>query len=369
MTVRLAPASQGIAHRSIEKILETVLSDDDVELPSCVLIDEPAEDWRRHAALLPVEERRRSVIAASSDGSLMEAVRYEIGGALWLPASTPSMEVACEAASNRDRGPCAPIATRGVLQSLVAEAVDLWAVGWWPRSVWHRQEGSQRLFECLTDIAMRLGCVPAILPEAVLVVAGRGREAVEEACREAAVGSWGFVCPPDAVNLAGSLRPDTIAGRVEDLLVTVEERDRVEREGPPAALPVLEISTGEKIGRWSPRRDGLPGGRGWMASPSEAHPDGRYWDLVAEDGTRTEVAEIDSAFDQRPEDRTAVRVPGFIGAQLRRGSPAGLLVERWATQQARAGRPLWVPSADSEAVRFLLGLPGPIWVDGSGVPR
>jgi len=35
----------------------------------------------------------------------------------------------------------------------------------------------------------------------------------------------------------------------------------------------------------------------------------------------------------------------------------------------RRGLPLWVPNVDSIALRFLLGLPGTLWVDGPAVPR
>ena len=66
--------------------------------------------------------------------------------------------------------------------------------------------------------------------------------------------------------------------------------------------------------------------------------------------------------------QSVIRAPGFVGAALRRGSPAGLLIEGLARHGSRAGRPIWVPSVDAEGVRFLLGLPGPIWVDGPGVP-
>ncbi len=247
---------------------------------------------------------------------------------------------------------------------------ELWAVGWNPRSFWHRQVGSDRLIACLTGIAARLGCVPAILPDPILVVAGRGREDIEQACRDGSALDEGAVpVSPAVVIVAAAQRQGIIDGRVDDLLVGVAERARGGDGGPGKALPVLEISTGERIGWWSFTHDAGSGGPGWQAVPSGAVPDGRCWEIVAEDGSRTAVEEIESEYGSENEGQAVVRIPGFLGAQLRRGSPAGLLVERWATHQARAGRPLWVPSVDAEGVRFLLGLPGPVWVDGPGVPR
>ena len=367
--VQLAPPAKGHGHQAIERILETLLSDGN-PLPPCVLIDDSSETWRRHAALLPVEVRRRSVIAASSEASLIDAVRFEIGGASWLPASTPSMETACETAVTHDRHECAPIATRGVLETLVAETAELWAVGWWPLSFWNRQVGPRRLFAPLTVIAARLGCVPAILPGPVLVVAGRERAAVEEVCRDVSIFEGGAgPCPPAVVNLAVDLRSDATADQVEDLIAVVAQSGREEQRSTDSALPVLEMSTGEKVGWWSMTHETVAGGSGWIAHPSAAEPDGGCWEIVAEDGSQTTVVETTSLRDQERAEQAVIRVPGFIGADVRRGSPAGLLVERWAKDPSREGRPIWVPSVDSDGVRFLLGLPGPIWVDGPGVPR
>jgi len=367
--VQLAPPAKGLGHQAIERILETILSDGN-PLPPYVLIDDPKEPWRRHAALLPVEERRRSVIVASSEASLIDAVRFEIGGASWLPASTPSMETACETAATHDRRECAPIATWGVLETLVAETAELWAVGWWPLSFWNRQVGPRRLFTALTVIAARLGCVPAILPGPVLVVAGHERAAVEEVCRDVSIFEGGAgPCLPTTVNLVADLHSDNTADRVEDLLAGVTQSDWGEQQLTGSALPVLEMSTGEKVGWWSLSHETVAGESGWIAFPSVAEPDGGCWEIVAEDGSRTMVVETTTLHDQENAKQAVIRVSGFIGAQLRRGNPAGLLVERWAKDPSREGRPLWVPSVDSEGVRFLLGLPGPIWVDGPGVPR
>ena len=327
MMTRLVPASESVAHQAIERILETVLSDDGPP-PSCVLIEGTGDRWQRHAALLPVEERRRSVIAASSEAGLMDAVRCEIGGATWLPASTLSMETACEAAVTNDRKPCAPIATLGVLENLIEETSEMWVVGWWPQSFWRRQVGPRRLCACLTVIAERLGCVPAILPGPVLVVAGCDHEAIEDVCRDASsIDGREVPLPPGVVCRDVALRSDNAVDRVEDLLAGVYEGVRGDRVSPREVLPVLDLFGGERIGWWCLSHLTVAGRRGWLACPSEVEPGGGCWEVAAEDGTRTRIVEITTGYGRQSEEQPVIRVPGFIGAELRRGSPAGLLVE------------------------------------------
>lgn len=366
--IRLAPASEGVAHQAIERILETVLGDDNPP-PSCVLIEGPGDTWRRHAALLPVEDRRRAVVAAFTESCLIDAVRFEIGGASWLPVSTPSIEMACEAAVLGDRRECAPKATRGVLEILVADATRLSAIGWRPRSFWSRQVGSRRLCAALTEIANRLECVPAILPGPVLVATGCDRAAIDAVCREFSSAEKAAIqMHPEILDLSRVLKTADPTHRVEDLLECVGQGGDAEVDSLAAVQPVLNLATGERVGSWSLSEEGSMVGSGWVATPSENRPDGGGWDLESADGSRTIVVECMSLDDQENSEEKVIRVPGFIGAELRRGSPAGLLVERWAKHPAREGRPIWVPSVDVGAVRFLLGLPGPIWVDGPGVP-
>ena len=54
---------------------------------------------------------------------------------------------------------------------------------------------------------------------------------------------------------------------------------------------------------------------------------------------------------------------------MRAGTPAALLVARLADAADRRGLPLWIPNVDGEGLRFALGLPGTLWVDGPAVPR
>ena len=366
--VELLPWVESVAHRAIEGVLETLLNDDR-PLPPWVFVDDGGGSWRRHATLLPVEERRRSVLAASSEASLYDALRFEIGGASWLPISTPSMEAACEAAATYDRGEIAPMATRGVVEVALADATDLCAVGWWPQSFWNRQVGSDRLFSWLTVIADRLGTHPVILPGPVLVVVGRGQAEIEAALVEDVESRpSAFPAPPTIVDLSTILRSTDRRGLVEAVLAAVVGENRGEQAGDDLTLPVLEIPSGRRVGRWSPSPEATADGPGWLAVPVRDSLEGGSWRLVGEDGSSETVVESISPSDQEGGEQMVIRIPGFIGAEVRRGSPAGLLVERLARLATRVDRPLWVPSVDAEGVRFLLGLPGPIWVDGPGVP-
>ena len=366
--VELLPPAPGLAHKAIENMLKA-LRKADTQLPPWVLVEDGGDAWQRHAGLLPVEDRRRSVIAASSEASLADAIRFQIGGATWLPVSTASLELACEAAATGDRGKVAPMATRGVVEAALADATELSVVGWLPRSFWNRQVGSDRLSSWLSEIAGRIKCVPVILPGPVLVIVGCERAEIEAVWSDdGEVGSSLFSAPPTIIDLLAADHPKNHRIEVEDVLAGIVGEGRGEPSHVDGSLPVLEIPSGLRVGCWSPSPRAKRRESGWLAVPAEQCHDGSCWILVREDGSSEIVVDSISPSDQEVADQSVIRVPGWIGAELRRGSPAGLLVERLARHEARAGRPLWVPSVDAEGVRFLLGLPGPIWVDGPGVP-
>jgi len=366
--VRLAPTADGVTHRAIETILEK-LGSDDQPLPDIVLVDDGAQGWRRHAASLPAEERRRAVVAALSESCLVDAVRLEIGGALWLPASMASMEVACEAAAHGRRDAAAPVATRGTVETVIAGARGLWAVGWWPQPFWSRHLGTRRPLELLTVMADRLECVPCVPPGPVLLIADRDRAEIETATVEAAASEGSMVeIPPAIVDLTGSLGAADAGSGVERVLSAVYAGADREREAPAVILPVFELPGGGRVGAWSPSRTARGDGHGWLATPVADDRGGERWQLVGEDGSTEIVADSTSRIGDLPAAQPAIRVPGRLGAELRFGSPAALLIERAARDGGRGGRPLWVPSVDTAGVTFLLTLPGPIWVDGPGVP-
>lgn len=365
---RLTPPAESVAHRAIETILEN-LSNDGQPPPDCVLVDDGAGEWRRSAALLPVEERRCAVVAALSEACLIDAVRFEIGGALWLPASAASMEVACEAAANRRRAEIVPIATRGMVEAVIAGAGRLSAVGWWPQSFWNDLFGPGRLLGCLAAIADRLGCVPCVLPGPVLLVADGDRSEIGTARDdEASCDGSAVPIPPSIVDLSEFLASRDAETSVEDVLASVFGRRKGDLEPSGLVLPVFELPGGGRVGGWSPSMTARAECPGWLATPVPNDRGGGRWQLVGEDGSCEIVDDTFSSSDELMESEAVIRIPGRLGAELRLGSPAALLIERAARHDRRAGRPLWVPGVDTDGVAFLLTLPGPIWVDGPGVP-
>jgi len=364
MMVELLPPADSVGNKAIEGVL-TALAEEKVELPARVFVADGDDSWRRHAARLPVEDRRRSVVAAIDEESMVEAVRFEIGGAAWLPISTPAMESASASAVAGVQPNRAPLATRGILETVVDNATELLVVGWRPQSFWNRQVGSIRLCSLLTAIAECLDCVPAILPGPVLVVADRDQAEIE-AC--SAQSASALAAQPTILGVAAPLGGDGEGVRIDDLLAATVDEGGGEVERIGNTLPVLEMPSGRQVGRWAVSIAIAADGPGWLAVPEEGCRDGDRWQLIEEDGIRIMVVDSVSPTDRGDGERAVIRVPGWIGAEVRRGSPAGLLVDRLARHEGRGDRPLWVPSADAEAVQFLLGLPGPIWVDGPGVP-
>jgi hypothetical protein len=367
MMVELLPSAEGPAHGAIESVLENLRADN-TPLPARVFVDDGDRSWLGHAAVLPVEARRRSVLAAASEASLVDALLFEIGGALRRPVSTPSMEAACESAAGG--GTVVPMATQGVLDAMIDHGSRLMVVGWRQRAFWQRQVGSIRPIAWLVEIADRLARVPVILPGPVLVVSGRTPAEIEAVCSD----DWGgsasvpFLTPPRIDELPVKSFSKGRQFRIEDVLAVSTSGSVRLDDRPNPSFPVLEIPSGRRVGHWSLAPTAGTDEAGWGAFPMGHDEDGGCWELVREDGSSEVVRESTSLARDTVAGQTLIRVPGFAGAELRRGSPAGLLIEELAGHPGRAGRPIWVPSVDAEGVRFLLSLPGPIWVDGPGVP-
>jgi hypothetical protein len=253
---------------------------------------------------------------------------------------------------------------------VVASATELRLVGWCPRLLWRRQLG-RRLVDRLSLLAERLRCVPAILPFPVLLVADRSEAEVESAWREitddGGVGSPG---PPLVWDV-----PDAI-GRPEPALsltpvLEAMERERGREAGRKVPLqPVHELPSGCRVGWWTPDLSGEePPGQGWLAAPRAPTAVGHIWQLGTGHADWETIIDGVDLEDAASAAMPLLRVPGWLAADIGRGTPAGLLIERLARDGRRAGRPLWVPNVGFEGVQFLLSLPAPIWVDGPGVPR
>ncbi len=368
--VGLVPPGESRNHRVVESVLETLLAGNTV-LPPQVMIDDGDRSWQRYAAALPVEVRRRSALVTASDASLVDALSFEIGGAARLPVSTPSMEAACEAVSTLESRDVVPMATQGVLDALRSDLSELLVVGWRPQEFWRRQVGPIRQVKWLVEIAERLTVIPVILPGPILVVMGLSRADIEAALGDAGGGPGfsSFPSPPTIVELSAS---DFGAGdefRIDRILAAAAAGGHVVSDRPQLKHPVLEIPSGRRVGQWSLERGTVDVGSPWGASPRIQGRAGSCWEIISQDGSSEMITESTSLDGDDVAGQSLIRAPGFVGAALRHGSPAGLLIEGMACHSARAGRPIWVPSVDGEGVRLLLGLPGPIWVDGPGVPR
>ena len=365
----IMPPKESPIHRVVETVLGTLRADK-TPLPSRVLIDDADRSWRRHAAALPVETRRCSVLVTASDASLVDALLFEIGGAARLPLSTPSMEAACESAVASDFGGAIPMATQGVMDALMGDCSEILVVSWLPQAFWQRQAGALRPVRWLVEIAERLAIVPVILPGPILVISGRGRAEVEAAAVDAGgrPGSFSLPAPPSVVELSTS---DLSAGsgiRIDSILAAATTGQDDADGQPGLSDPVFEIPSGRCVGRWSITLSTADDGTFWHASPRQGDSDGSCWEIISADGSSEAIAESISLDRDEVAGQSVIRAPGFVGAALRRGSPAGHLIEGLARHSARAQRPIWVPGVDAEGVRFLLGLAGPFWVDGPGVP-
>ena len=366
--MEIVPPVESNRRQAVDSILEN-LAGADLTLPAAVIIEDEDGVWRRFAADRTVEDRRRSVIVVSTGAGLVDAVRFEIGGALWLPVSTPSMEVACEAAVGGAHQDPAPMATDGVLELAVSHATELRAVAWLPRSFWNRQLGVPVLIARLAAVATRLRCPPVILERPALLVPDRSRAEIESALREISDAGSNVGCGSpvvtDVSDLIGSSEP-----RV-DIVKRLVELERVQVAAPVSEVPpqpVHELPHGRRVGWWLIRNDQKPDEEGWVATPVEPGAARCGWRLEGSEihGTVEEV--LGSEEVEGVEEPVAVRVPGWATRDLRPGSPAGLLVTKIAEATSRRDLPLWIPGVDQEGLRLVLGLPGVIWVDGPAVP-
>jgi hypothetical protein len=202
----------------------------------------------------------------------------------------------------------------------------------------------------LTEVARALGRAPVIVPGPVLLLGGHETGELRAAVAE----RW----PQLAVV---SVTPDDLRrGPVDSI-------DDASAPGfPGVAHPVLELPSGVRVGAWS--ECDTPSGAfpGFLAVPGLDAGEDESWLLRYSDASTESVVEYPG---QAPIEQSLVKVPGWIGGEIRKGGPAGLLVEGAAHDGERKGRPLWVSNVGPSAVRFLLSLPGPIWVDGPGVPE
>jgi len=356
----LPPPTEAV-RRPLQGVLDGVLARG-ASAPPWIAVEDEGAEWLLRVSARSAAERARGVLAAAGDEALVAALRLGIGGALVLPPSTPAMDAALAAAAS---SPAATEHCNPEVAMVAATGARLTVWTFENHGFWQHQLGGAALASLLCELAGRLRVPPAILAWPALLVAGRTRREVSAAWRECARGRS---APSQGLKFATVRRGsgDAVAAAYRALVETGEGSERLRKA---LAEPVHELPSGQLLGRWAPSEAGEGDARCWLATPVASGSSRYIWKLrdgeregrVAEVLTVAELAEVRGA--------VAVRVPGWAVRDLRPGTPAGLLVSRLAEHAARSSTPLWIPNLAQDALHFVLGLPGTLWVDGPAVPR
>jgi len=332
--------------------------------PSWVAADDGSGGWVAEVAGWPAAQRVRGVVAAASADALAMAQRLGVGGAMWLPPSSLAAIEAFEAAAAA--APPALEFDPAVLEALGADA-PIRIVSFADREFWRVQLGDRALAGLLTELAAAVGAPAAILPWPALLLSDRLAVAASEGWGGLASSSGGAVPSLIATQLTvGAMGEGGVLQAGYSALV--KGASDAEAAGSIGPQPVHELPQGRRVGWWTWGETQAPS-EGWLAEPTEVGMNRCRWELEGEGGPKV-VEEVLSATEvAEAEGAAAVRIPGWACRGLRPGAPAGLLVTRLAEAAARRGLPLWIPNLDDEDLRFVLGLPGTLWVDGPAVPR
>lgn len=346
--------------RAVTSVFEGAHSSGAAE-PAMLAIDDDTVSWLEVVASRPRSERARSVLATGEESSLVAAIRLSIGGAAWLPCSSLSALEALGAAAREERA-FACLGSDALDRLAAAERVEV--LHFAEHRLWRRQVGRDRLEQWLATLAEALGITPVILAWPALIVAHELEPRRVHAAWHAVLGERRRPLPELLqFSVGGGL--DAVAELVKGLCDGVAEH-RVRCEIGRA--PVRELPGGRLIGWWV-RGGEQAGGDGWRAWPGEVVSDGLVWRLDGhgEDGVVVEASS--SAAVAEAGEVAAVRMPGWATRTLGNGSPSGILAGRLAEAAQRRGVPLWIPNLEASDLRFVLGLPGTLWVDGDAVPE
>jgi hypothetical protein len=358
--IRLFPDVQPAVRAPLESVLGQALAVGSPP-PAWVAIEDVHDAWIREAAAAPPGERVRGVFAARTEVGLVTAVRLGIGGGLPLPPSTRAATAALEAAAAA-AGPPSP--DPGLVDLLAAESSRLLAVGWARRDFWRNQIGEAEMVASLTDLAVELGELPAVVVWPALLIGARQEKEVIDA--------WGRVqarrgTPSDGMEIVRvegeSGHGGTVAAAIRSLVVRDAQVDAGHE--PQAPRPVYELPSGRRVGWWSSSETGPVGDAEWTATPAQPTAAGFGWKLSRPDGSESTLEDVLRSDDVGP---PAARLPGWVGIAIGPGRPAGLLLERVAAAAAERGVPLWVPNVGRAALNLVLRQPGTIWVDGPSAP-
>jgi len=326
--------------RPLQAVLERVLGAGAPQ-PTWVAAGAAEDGWLEHARRASPVDRARAVVAAADDRDLARAVRMGFGGATLLPPSTPGVDAACRAAATAEALPTADLE---LVAEAVADPAGAARVGWRSRPVWADVLGCRRLTRALLRLAGVLGTPPILTTDPELLVVGLDAAAVAQAWPEIAAGDLEVPGEPPRVTPEGG-------------------------PGPPARLvprprPVYELPRGRRLGSWWIEPLGAEG-EGWLAVPGAAP--GGPWKLMAASAVE-EIGVASSPSVVAGSSRPVLRVPGWMSADLRPGSPSAVLLERLAVEAGRTGTVLWVPGVDADGLAVALRLGVPLWVDGPAVP-
>jgi hypothetical protein len=328
--------------------------------PSWIAVDDGSDSWINEVSTRPAPERARGVVAAVSDASLVSAQRLGIGGAMWVPPSSlGALEAFAAAAEAAMPFPC-----DGSALEVLDQRRPLVIVDFNDRPFWRVQIGEAGLASLLAELAAALEVPAAVVPWPALVVADIDPGDIVSAWEDLAP-ARGWARPSVAIRT-----PTISAPALPDFIYLTLAKNPIESEGA-SSVPyqaVHELPHGRRVGWWNPRAGETVQEDGWVARPIEVAGDRCVWQLE-EEGSPSIVAEVVNADEVADVDQAvAVRVPGWASRGLRTGSPSGLLIGRIAEAAHRLGVPLWIPGVEQDGLRFVLGLPGTIWVDGPAVP-
>ena len=331
--------------------------------PSWVAVDDGSGAWVAKVAGRPAAQRVRGVVAAASADALVAAQRLGVGGAIWLP---PSSLAAIEAFETARAAVLPEFEFDPAVVETLGTNVPIRIVSFGDREFWRVQLGDRALAVLLAELAAVVGAPAAILPWPALLLSDRLGAGASQAWRELATKMGGAV--PDLI-----VAPLTVSAMGKGMVLDaayaalLEGMSQVEAADSIRVKTVHELPQGRRVGWWTWAETQAPDG-GWLAAPSEVGSQRCRWELKGEGGPGVVEEVLSAAEVADAEGVAAVRVPGWACAGLRSGAPAGLLVARLAEEAVRRGLPLWIPNLDDEGLRFALGLPGMLWVDGPAVP-
>ncbi|NOZ79535.1 MAG: hypothetical protein GXP48_10235 [Acidobacteria bacterium] len=362
----------GVLRKAVEKTAERAIAGG-APAPPWIAVESDHEEWLRRAFLEPRSDRRRGVVAVSSDRGVTAAITAGIGGAVWIPPGTETMTEAMRAAAS---SPAAPRVYSHEAGMALLQALDMQhclAVTFEKTGLWRALRGAPLLEHLLAALAERIGCRFVLIEGPALFLDDCRENTVARAWE--AIGASEPLTPEDGLRIAEVNWVEWSVGDdgLYDLLPPGTWRTTGRSSGQTKPRPVFELPSGRQVGLWRPgvssSNDEIPSS-GWIAiGPAEDGKGRVLWQLVAAGGAVGTVPEVTSARQiARAGEAPAVRMPGWATADQRAGTPGGLLLQRLLREANANGLPLWVPNVTGAVLRRLLRLGGRAWVDGPAVP-